>query len=473
MPDRTSFSDRESEVIELLIRGKSNKQIALALGISVRTVEFHLSHIYAKLDITSRTEAVLKFTGTRLRESTGNPADDILRESAVEKEGGSLHNTSIPFFQRRFSLKNILYVAASLLLVFTLLVLLLPANTPATSTNLELSVPTSSAKPLPVSASPTPTLVVSARGQILAEMQSLVDEYDRLVQIEKQTGSVGVSQDSATGEEIFKFSGESYERIAALFEDLNENLAPLGEMYIEVYRGEFQPTPFPTQASPEENQAFYDLLLEQYQSVYNQDLATGMYIPIYDPDLGKYQPRLVGDSYARIEIASRAFEDLQNAPALAEVDQAANMAEIRRVVGKADLPLSFQTVMGFANAPLEAAVYSDDAGIKYWVDIASGRLGQIEPAERVVIPAFDAKSVDELRLIAEQFALANSPRLAELKSVLLYEEGGKGSIYTFRWDYRSKDWSGTEWAMMPPLLQVGVLADGEIVTYLDTLDLFQ
>ncbi|MBK7452175.1 MAG: response regulator transcription factor, partial [Anaerolineales bacterium] len=49
---------REMEVIQLVAQGLANKQIALALGISEHTVKFHLSSLYAKLNSTSRTEAV-------------------------------------------------------------------------------------------------------------------------------------------------------------------------------------------------------------------------------------------------------------------------------------------------------------------------------------------------------------------------------------------------------------------------------
>jgi DNA-binding CsgD family transcriptional regulator len=55
-----NLSKREKDVIELLLQGKSNKQIALALGISESTVEFHLKNVYAKLQVSSRAEAILK-----------------------------------------------------------------------------------------------------------------------------------------------------------------------------------------------------------------------------------------------------------------------------------------------------------------------------------------------------------------------------------------------------------------------------
>jgi len=58
------LSSREQEVAGLVLEGRSNKQIAAALHITVSTVEFHLKNIYAKLQVRSRTELVLK-----LRES--------------------------------------------------------------------------------------------------------------------------------------------------------------------------------------------------------------------------------------------------------------------------------------------------------------------------------------------------------------------------------------------------------------------
>jgi DNA-binding NarL/FixJ family response regulator len=49
---------REMEVIQRMAQGLANKQIALALDISEHTVKFHLSSLYAKLGVSSRTEAV-------------------------------------------------------------------------------------------------------------------------------------------------------------------------------------------------------------------------------------------------------------------------------------------------------------------------------------------------------------------------------------------------------------------------------
>jgi len=75
MTDLHRLSGREQEVVNLVLDGKSNKMIASALNISLNTVEFHLKNIYAKLEIASRVELIIK-----LRESTvaseGEPADN-------------------------------------------------------------------------------------------------------------------------------------------------------------------------------------------------------------------------------------------------------------------------------------------------------------------------------------------------------------------------------------------------------------
>jgi DNA-binding CsgD family transcriptional regulator len=82
------LSKREKEVVDLVLQGKGNKQIALSLGISVRTVEFHLKNIYAKFQVGSRIELILNlgnFTGDTLTEKLGYSTVDKLGENTENR----------------------------------------------------------------------------------------------------------------------------------------------------------------------------------------------------------------------------------------------------------------------------------------------------------------------------------------------------------------------------------------------------
>lgn len=52
------LSEREQEILRLLCAGMTNKEIARAAGIGERTVKFHLSHIFHRLNARNRTDAV-------------------------------------------------------------------------------------------------------------------------------------------------------------------------------------------------------------------------------------------------------------------------------------------------------------------------------------------------------------------------------------------------------------------------------
>lgn len=58
-----NLSKRETDVLEYVSRGYTNKEIADALGLSAETVRGYLKTIYSKLHVRSRTEAAMKFRG--------------------------------------------------------------------------------------------------------------------------------------------------------------------------------------------------------------------------------------------------------------------------------------------------------------------------------------------------------------------------------------------------------------------------
>lgn len=114
MTQASQFSEREKEVIELLLQGKSNKQIAAALYLAESTVESHLTRIYAKLDVGSRAEAII-----RLRESgktlepaqgleTGESIIEIVPELVYSRNKPALQNQESQAVAKKISLEEII-----------------------------------------------------------------------------------------------------------------------------------------------------------------------------------------------------------------------------------------------------------------------------------------------------------------------------------------------------------------------------
>jgi DNA-binding NarL/FixJ family response regulator len=78
MNGMNDLTKQELIVLALVARGWRTSRIAEELHLSPRTVETHLSHIFAKLDVSSRTEAAvyaLRPNLTEVREIRRNPDD--------------------------------------------------------------------------------------------------------------------------------------------------------------------------------------------------------------------------------------------------------------------------------------------------------------------------------------------------------------------------------------------------------------
>ncbi|MCC6298265.1 MAG: response regulator transcription factor [Anaerolineales bacterium] len=54
------LTEHEKQVLRLVVQGLTNKEIARALNIAERTVEYHLGEIFQRLEVSSRTAAVVK-----------------------------------------------------------------------------------------------------------------------------------------------------------------------------------------------------------------------------------------------------------------------------------------------------------------------------------------------------------------------------------------------------------------------------
>jgi DNA-binding NarL/FixJ family response regulator len=64
--DLNELTAREKEILISISEGKTNKEVAYALGIHERTVANHISHIFRKLDVSNRVEAIKKAHDLRL-----------------------------------------------------------------------------------------------------------------------------------------------------------------------------------------------------------------------------------------------------------------------------------------------------------------------------------------------------------------------------------------------------------------------
>jgi DNA-binding NarL/FixJ family response regulator len=60
------LTKREHEIIDLLLRGRSNKEIASQLGVSDQTIKNQLTTLYRKMDVSSRLELVVKAVNQRI-----------------------------------------------------------------------------------------------------------------------------------------------------------------------------------------------------------------------------------------------------------------------------------------------------------------------------------------------------------------------------------------------------------------------
>jgi DNA-binding CsgD family transcriptional regulator len=158
-----AFTPREVEVIAQLLEGKANKQIANALGISNRAVEFHLSSIYQKLGVGSRAEAIIRLKDAPLRETAGEEAMAPIREPAVEIGFPPVQNGDHPTPNQRQEMTSKKWIAGIVVIGGILVAVLLlfasnrnppaPVNLSATPIKIE---PQATATTIPTSTLPPP-----------------------------------------------------------------------------------------------------------------------------------------------------------------------------------------------------------------------------------------------------------------------------------------------------------------------------
>ena len=58
--EKSGLTVRELEVVRLIAQGQSNAEIAAALFVSEVTVKTHINHLFSKLEVSSRAQAIIK-----------------------------------------------------------------------------------------------------------------------------------------------------------------------------------------------------------------------------------------------------------------------------------------------------------------------------------------------------------------------------------------------------------------------------
>lgn len=144
--------------------------MAALLNITPRTIEFHLSHIYRKLMVTSRTEAVLKLSEQRPRESAGLEQQDVNQgKSTVAKTAKRAKNRGRPVQSWSLKMPYPLYGLLAVILLFAIFLgaekltqgasgHLVTVGQSRATTSFALATSTSQSSPTPIStstASPT------------------------------------------------------------------------------------------------------------------------------------------------------------------------------------------------------------------------------------------------------------------------------------------------------------------------------
>ncbi|NLW73156.1 MAG: hypothetical protein GXY37_09780 [Chloroflexi bacterium] len=90
------LSEREMDILRLVAQGKSNKEIASSLFISINTVKVHLANIFQKLNVKSRTEATFYALENNIIETRSKSEDDTQGNNGYRTKQNSASKRTLP-----------------------------------------------------------------------------------------------------------------------------------------------------------------------------------------------------------------------------------------------------------------------------------------------------------------------------------------------------------------------------------------
>lgn len=202
--DDNPLSMREQEILSLVARGLTNQEIARELVISPNTVKVHLRNIFAKVEATSRTEAIVRAAQAGWITVSG-------LEGAEEEEADLAVQPLVPSLA---SWQRVYFIAAALLVVAALLA-------PGLSTRLQAAVPTSD---------------ISDRGLFTlgAPPRAEVGRWNPLAPLPVARSRLALA---TAGDQLFAIGGETEEGITAavdVYDPQTNGWLPRGDIPLAV-----------------------------------------------------------------------------------------------------------------------------------------------------------------------------------------------------------------------------------------------
>lgn len=116
MADNTELTTRETEILALIAEGKSNKEIAAELVISINTVKVHVSNIFQKIEVSSRTEATLYAIENGI---VSAPGQNLVTENIPEVKTDLLEDKP-NWIKRSWKLLLVLFIAVFIFIQFAI-----------------------------------------------------------------------------------------------------------------------------------------------------------------------------------------------------------------------------------------------------------------------------------------------------------------------------------------------------------------